>query len=276
MGKKLEIGEKVLMFKLIYEKGVLDVLNSIVYNIPKEVTVKSRDNVLGYDVITVEDELGDEYCGSHVLDRHLGHIALAKRDEYVNGLLNTYTKYFAKGYERSITNAWWTSEEAKIFRAINHQVNCVCDHLFVMQSKGYWCGGCHSTDYEYENSTVTCVHCGLTNRWSIFERYDAPFHTKLRNEAFSDFLNVSVTKDERYYRGDESVVTNHLLSKRVYFFDEPRHLYNEAKEQKPDATNEELFDLMIKIEKEEFARNRKSWEDARKKEETNKTKKKVK
>jgi hypothetical protein len=269
MSKKFEIDEKVLMFKLIYDdKGGLDVLNSLVYNTPKEVIVKKIDNVLGYDVITVEDELGDEYCGSHILDRNLGNIALARREEYVNGLLNVYNKYFAKGY--SPNHDWWTTKEAKTFRAINHQINCVCNHLFVMQKEGYWVGGFHSSDYEYEKSIVTCVHCGLTNRWSIFNQYDAPFHTKLRNEAFSEFINMACNEDEKYYRGDESVVTNHLLSNRVYFFDEPRHLYRKAKEQKPDTTNEELFDMMIQIENEEFARNRKSWEEVEKKEKVKK------
>ena len=263
MERRLEIGEEVLMFKLIYDdKGKIDLLKTFVYNTPKEVIVKKHDNVLDYDVITVKDRLDNEYCGSHFPNRHLGNIAFARREEYVNRLKDTYTKYYVEGYY--CIHGLWSKEDVEMFRAINHQINCVCDHLFVMQREGCWCGGFHSSDYEYEQSTVTCVHCGLTNRWTKGFKSNLTIELKLRNAAFDDFLDIACNNGEVYYRGDESVVTNHLLSKRVRYFDNPRHLYSEAKKLKPDATNEELYDMMVQIEEEEFARNRKSWEEAKK------------
>ena len=39
-----------------------------------------------------------------------------------------------------------------------------------------------------------------------------------------------------------------------------------AKELNPKASNEEIFDMMIKIENEEFAKNRKSWQEKQERE----------
>ena len=242
--EKLQIGEKVLMFNLINdEKEKLDLINTFVTNIPKEVIVKKKDSVLSHDIFTVINENNDEYCGVHLYNDQFGKIGLLRREEYVKALVYIETDIELNGYFRG---GFWTSKEKETLRDIKHQLNSICDHLFVKQTEGYWIGGFHSSNYEYEHSIVTCVHCGLSNRYKNFSHYKLPLGFELDNEAFSEYINTHCPSGCRYWKGDEDFIP--LLSKKVYFFDRPEKLYCEAKKLNPDATNEEIFELMKKID----------------------------
>lgn len=67
MGKKLEIGERVLMFELSYnENGKIDLYKTLVESPYEEVTViKYNDE---RSIISVIDEKGKEYSGTYFLN----------------------------------------------------------------------------------------------------------------------------------------------------------------------------------------------------------------
>lgn len=67
MGKKLEIGERVLMFELSYnENGKIDLYKTLVESLYEEVTViKYNDE---RSIISVIDEKGKEYSGTYFLN----------------------------------------------------------------------------------------------------------------------------------------------------------------------------------------------------------------
>lgn len=255
MKDELEIGEKVLMFSLKYnENGKLDLLKTFVEKVPKEVIVKKHDNLLSHDIITVIDDKHDEYCGVHFRHDNYGKVGLLRREEYITVLHNIEERVYINGY---VWTGIWTSNEVQTIKAIKHQLNSVCNHLFVVQKEGSWVPGFHSSDYEYDHSIITCVHCGLTNRYCGLHNLRTYF--TIDNDAFYDYLNMSYPENVRYARGDESFIP--LLSKEVYFFDNPRSLYSKAKKINPEATNEEIYQLMKEIELKEHEENRRSWQE---------------
>ncbi len=259
MEDKLKIGEKVLMFSLKYnENDKLDLLNTFVTNTPKEVVVKKHDNLLSHDIITVIDDKHDEYCGVHFKNDQYGKVGLLRREEYIRVLHNIEERVYINGH---VWTGFWTSNEVKTIKAIKHQLNSVCNHLFVKQKEGSWVPGFHSSDYEYDHSIFTCVHCGLTNRYCGLHNLRT-YHI-IGNDAFYDYLNMSSPKSNRYNLGDESFIP--LLSDEVYFFDNPRSLYSKAKKINPEATNEEIYQLMKEIELKEHEENRRNWEGRQKK-----------
>ena len=82
-----------------------------------------------------------------------------------------------------------------------------CDHLFLKLREGYDVKGFHSTDYYHVPSTIECVKCGLSNKYSdmsIKERLiylkinDVQEQISLNNKLFKliDKNNINLISDE--------------------------------------------------------------------------------
>lgn len=100
---------------------------------------------------------------------------------------------------------------------------CDCNHLFVkMKSKH------NSTD---NPSTITCVCCGLTNRYLQMESAEA-FHN-FCNAEFKRQFGLSFDEEELSF-----------ISKEEFSSCHPRELYRAAREICPDGDNEALFNVM--------------------------------
>ena len=227
MIKPLEIGEEVIMFKVDdNENQLIDFINCLVYQPYRKAVVTDIQNVLSCNIVTVLDECGLEYCGTHVKENHLGRIRFARRDEYVKALKNLFIKVY--GYDN------YYPELNNILRAINRRINRVCNHLFVKLKEGYTCPGFHSSDYEHVGPRLCCVHCGLTNRYEGLPDKYLTRAGRLEIESFDEYM-------ERHSRDIQ------LISEKAYNFIDPMEVYKKAKELKPEASNEELFEIMVII-----------------------------
>lgn len=245
MGKKLEIGERVLMFELSYnENGKIDLYKTLVKSPYEEVTViKYNDE---RSIISVIDEKGKEYSGTYFLNNEKEKRCFLRKQEFINGLRNlVYREYSSNN-----------------IREIYKRINRMCDHLFVKLREGYTSPGFHSSDYEYVEPRIHCLHCGLTNWWQGLSDVYKTTLDRLRDEAYLDYVQTFCPSDIRFDKGDTSWIP--FISKEVHCFVRPEDYYLKAKELKPEATNEEIFELMKQIEEENMERNRKSWEEANK------------
>ena len=130
-----------------------------------------------------------------------------------------------------------------------------CDHLFLKTQEGYWTGGFHSSDYEYTPCTVKCLKCGLTNyhinmdvilrtKYSNALKQINPqkyYWLMLNDDAFrKQFGNIN--NQEYAPKG-----TFNLISDEVLPVTNPISLFQMAKQINPDASNEELFELMKEL-----------------------------
>ena len=118
-----------------------------------------------------------------------------------------------------------------------------CDHLFIKQEEGYWVGGFHSSDYEYTPCTVKCLKCGLTN-------YHINMDSILR-EKYNLYIKILnplkyywfVINDEIFKKQFENNIYK-LISNEVLPATDSSYLYQVAKQIKPDACNDIIFEIM--------------------------------
>lgn len=131
-----------------------------------------------------------------------------------------------------------------------------CQHLFLKIKEGKSYYGFHSSDYEHEPCVVTCLKCGLTNRFIEMNSIEKECNMMLRcrNPYYSGFIEVNDRIFRKQYRHawqrcgkdfDESVFN--LISDEVWNVNHPMLLYNIAKIIKPEADNMEIFDIMKKL-----------------------------
>ena len=127
-----------------------------------------------------------------------------------------------------------------------------CNHLFVKIQEGNWTGGFHSSDYDYTPCTVRCLKCGLTNyhinmdiilrkkyskvlkRINPYKYYLLDVNDDIFRKQFGNINN---------YKCDLKDILN-LISDEVLPTLDSISLYQMAKQISPNATNEELFEIM--------------------------------
>ena len=130
-----------------------------------------------------------------------------------------------------------------------------CKHLFIKTKDGYWVPGFHSTDNEYIDSTIMCIHCGLTNEFILNgltqQRYfrnislTAPYYAsiiKLNNELFRKQLKNNYNPKKESTEDMLNMISNESLN-TIH----PKELYLIAKRINPEADNAELFEIMKDI-----------------------------
>ncbi len=243
MGKKLEIGEKVLMFETSYkENGKIDLFKTFVENSYEEVIVKKYNDDVP-NIVTVIDEKGEEYSGTYFLDNEKEKICFLRKQEFINGL-------------RNLVYREWSSDN---IRKIHKRINRMCDHLFVKLREGYTSPGFHSSDYEYVEPRIRCLHCGLTNWWQDLNPVYKTTLDRLQDEAYLDYVQTFCPSDVRFDKGDTSWIP--FISKEAHCFVRPEEYYLKAKELKPEGTNEEIFELMKQIEEKNIEKNKKIFEE---------------
>ncbi len=133
------------------------------------------------------------------------------------------------------------------------------DHLFVKTQEGYWTGGFHSSDYEYTPCTVKCLKCGLTN-------YHINMDVILRDKYSNALKQINTSKYYWYMVNDEvfrkqfgniagqdrdSDGILNLISEEILPATNPMDLYQTAIKTNPDASNNELFEIMKELLKKE-------------------------
>lgn len=132
-----------------------------------------------------------------------------------------------------------------------------CEHLFLKEKDKEEYYGFHSSDCGSTPPIVVCLKCGLTNKHLEMDSI-----TKRRCDIrlFSmnkDLYRVINKYDEEFKRlyskgyrrsgksFDETVLP--LISDEVLHLKNPHQVYEMAKEAKPNATNEEIFEEMKRI-----------------------------
>lgn len=243
MGNVLIIGEKVIMFKVdTYESGRINYCKTFTENPYIEVKVVKCDNIWSNNVYTVVDQNGNEYCGTHGYNKEIGKICLLRKSDYIEALRRSAYYLFFDEYKK-----------------LGHRINKLCNHLFVKLREGYTVPGFHSSDYEYEEPIIYCVHCGLTNWWNGVSSLVRTRGMTLLNATYRDYIRNYCPNNVRFDKGDTSWIP--FISKEAYFFHDPKRRYLEAKKLKPFAKNEEIFQTMKEIDiKEKEERDRK-WKE---------------
>ncbi len=124
-----------------------------------------------------------------------------------------------------------------------------CDHLFIKLKDSERIYGFHSTDCFTIPSIVSCLKCGLTNKYiemnPIIRRKYLMFYRELKkyilenNRVFKEQFNHG-WKHSKYF--DESVLN--LISNEPLDSIHPSILYKIALFLQPNADNQELFNIM--------------------------------
>ncbi len=128
-----------------------------------------------------------------------------------------------------------------------------CQHLFLKIKEGQEYSGFHSSDNENKPCVVTCVKCGLTNRFmemdevaieveKMFMMYN-PYYQKYIKANDSVFKQQFHNAWRRCGKSFDDSVFN-LISDEVLNVNRPMLLYSIAKQIKPDADDTEIFDTM--------------------------------
>ena len=144
------------------------------------------------------------------------------------------------------------TDEQKEIR--NSQVS-ECNHEFVCLKRGMYVGG---YNHCFENLVIECVHCGLTNKLiyltDLFNRDPATLFSSIGNKC----LDILIFKKEgdsvpyenvlfyQAYKNNQLKNINLISDKEVHN-DHATILYKLAKSIEPQATNEELVQIMIKL-----------------------------
>ena len=133
-----------------------------------------------------------------------------------------------------------------------------CDHLFVKLKEGEYIGGFHSSDCYDDPPVVTCLKCGLTNKYiemSYYEKemlfnplyssycYRRKFAIEANNQVFWDQVRHASRRSGKSF--DDSVFN--LISDEVFNADYPGELYKMAKRIKPNGSNSDIFEIMKEL-----------------------------
>lgn len=128
-----------------------------------------------------------------------------------------------------------------------------CNHLFVKLKEGVEYSGFHSSDYGNDPHIVSCLHCGLTNKYietdEINKKYDVIL--RLRFPIYNCFVetNNKVFKKQfsfawrRCGKSFDNSVFN-LISDEVLKSNHTKILYDLALKISPDGKNDEIFNIM--------------------------------
>ena len=148
------------------------------------------------------------------------------------------------------------TEEVKQERETRTKMIKECNHLFVLLEDGKYIHNFNSSNCEYVQNTVECVHCGLTNKFMCFEdeRWmisgigsSSSFMT-LDSKLFREIFASSYIRAGKSF--DESAIN--LISEKPLNTNHPGLLYKIAnliiQEINPDATLEEIFEIMIELD----------------------------
>ena len=134
-----------------------------------------------------------------------------------------------------------------------------CNHLFLLLDNSEEICERNSSDCYIEENIVECVHSGLTN---IFKKLEFVLSNDLPNEFEVNYvLGIPYDKmtietemfnkifSKSYTRGDKSFNNNdlNLISKEKLYICNPKLLYDLALIINPDANNEEIFEIMKKL-----------------------------
>lgn len=126
-----------------------------------------------------------------------------------------------------------------------------CNHLFLELVPSRYEGACHSSDCYTVPSIVECVHCGLTNKFMAFDNsvtFDGSGRTR---KFFADFPPAYFWKEKLTIESQvcrkENLDAFEKLSKEALMTFHPQVLYQLAKQIMPDASNQELFDIMKQL-----------------------------
>ncbi len=132
-----------------------------------------------------------------------------------------------------------------------------CDHLFIKLKEGEYIGAFHSSDCEDIPPTVSCLKCGLTNKYiemSDYEKqiYYNPLTTYGYRRKLAIDANNQVFWDQFRHasrRGGKSFDSSvfNFISDEVFNPDYSNALYRMAKRIKPNGSNAELFDIMKEL-----------------------------
>ena len=128
-----------------------------------------------------------------------------------------------------------------------------CRHLFVKLKEGLSYSGFHSSDYGRDPSTVVCVHCGLTNRYSVDNSLNSEFSYLYSTEQLDYFEMhnriIRMKYNKGYSRGGKYFNDNvfRMISQKELKTRHPVQLYYMAKQISPEGKNKELFAIMKKI-----------------------------
>ena len=126
-----------------------------------------------------------------------------------------------------------------------------CDCLLCITKKGYWSRGFHSSDYEWNPPVYRCVKCGLTNDHGAYRIENSSGAAKLdvflRSFSYSEYID-NIYKDQVFIKKfgsiDPKIENINLISKEEFKTRQPDVFYQYAKELNPEASNEELFEIM--------------------------------
>lgn len=131
-----------------------------------------------------------------------------------------------------------------------------CNHLFVKLKKGQYYGGFHSSDCEYDPAVVICLKCSLTNKYIEMDDISRQMERHIR--IINPYYDYMVKINDRIFREqfsnawsrggksfDESVFN--LISNEVFKSNHSTLLYKIAKTITPDANDQEIFEIMKKL-----------------------------
>lgn len=116
-----------------------------------------------------------------------------------------------------------------------------CEHLFIKPKEG----------------VVKCLKCGLTNYHicmdeSVRAKYDRIAKRANPMKYFTLIINDEAFKKQYGYdwliKPEEEVFN--LISSEIIKCDDPEFLYQEALNNNPDASKEELFNIMKELQKD--------------------------
>ena len=130
-----------------------------------------------------------------------------------------------------------------------------CNHLFLKLYDKEYIGGCHSSDCYDNPAIVECVHCSLTNKFKYFEEvidYDCKNQT-IESSMFDEIFRNNYRRSGKSF--NHSVFN--IISDSVLKTDQGTLLYKLALIINPQGTNEELFDIMTKLN--ELETNLEKW-----------------
>lgn len=130
-----------------------------------------------------------------------------------------------------------------------------CNHLFLKLQDKEYIGACHSSDCYDNPAIVECVHCGLTNKFKYFEE-DIDYNCKNQTIESSMFDEVFKNNYRRCGKSFNDSIFD-LISDNVIKTDQGVLLYKLALIINPQGTNEELFDIMKKLN--ELETNLEKW-----------------
>ena len=128
-----------------------------------------------------------------------------------------------------------------------------CNHLFLKLKDKEYIGSLHSSDCYDEPAIVECVHCGLTNKFKYLEEKFEESKTTIESIMFDETFKNGYRRSGKSF--NDSIFN--VISDNVIKTNQAKLLYKLAIIINPQGTNEELFDIMTKLN--ELETNLEKW-----------------